>query len=60
MRDLFIDYLMTKYQLNQTFSMLQDQLVKFPDAVWVQIYKDKMQLMNIDGTITHTLLPDVP
>lgn len=60
MRDLFIDYLMTKYQQNQTFSMLQDQLVKFPDAVWVQIYKDKMQLMNIDGTITHTLLPDVP
>ena len=60
MRDLFIDYLMTKYQQNQTFSMLQDQLVNFPDAVWVQIYKDKMQLMNIDGTITHTLLPDVP
>src|SRR5690606_13760037 len=60
MRDLFIDYLMIKYQQNQTFSMLQDQLVKFPDAVWVQIYTDKMQLMNIDGTITHTLLHGVP
>lgn len=60
MRDLFIAYLMSKYQQNQTFSMLQDQLVKFPDAVWVQIYKDKMQLMNMDGTIIHTLLPDVP
>ena len=60
MQDLFIAYLVGKYQQNQTLPMLQQQLVKFPDAVWVQIYKDKMQLMDIDGTITHTRLPDVP
>jgi hypothetical protein len=40
--------------------MVQDQFSKFPNAVWVQIYKDKMQLMDRDGNITQTLLPPVP
>lgn len=60
MQAWFMAYLMGKYQQDKNISMLQDQLVKFPDALWVQIYKDKMQLMNVDGTITHTLLPEVP
>lgn len=40
--------------------MLQDQLSKLPNAIWVQIYKDKMQLMDNEGTIVQTMVPSVP
>ena len=40
--------------------MLQDQLSKLPNAIWVQIYKDKMQLMDNEGTIVQTMVPPVP
>lgn len=40
--------------------MLQDQLSKLPNAIWVQIYKDKMQLMDNEGTIVQTIVSPVP
>ncbi|ENX06775.1 hypothetical protein [Acinetobacter variabilis] len=40
--------------------MLQDQLSKLPNAIWVQIYKDKMQLMDNEGMIVQTMVPSVP
>ena len=40
--------------------MLQDQLSKLPNAIWVQIYKDKMQLMDNEGTIVQTIVPPFP
>ncbi|WP_347455281.1 hypothetical protein [Acinetobacter thermotolerans] len=36
---------------------LQQKLQEFPKAVWVQMYRDRMQLLNHQGQVEHTILP---
>ncbi|WP_347453051.1 hypothetical protein [Acinetobacter thermotolerans] len=40
-----------------TNNMLQQKLQEFPKAVWVQMYRDRMQIINHQGQVEHTILP---
>ncbi|ANF82374.1 hypothetical protein A3K93_09330 [Acinetobacter sp. NCu2D-2] len=40
-----------------TNNTLQQKLQEFPKAVWVQMYRDRIQLLNHQGQVEHTILP---
>ena len=40
-----------------TNNLLQQKLNEFPKAIWVQMCRDRMQILNHQGQIEHTTLP---
>lgn len=40
--------------------MIQDDLKKHPQAIWVHFYKNRMELMAIDGTVKAIEIPKTP
>ena len=36
---------------------LRQKLEEFPKAVWVQMHRDRMQILNHQGQVKHTVLP---
>ena len=40
--------------------MLDDDLKKYPKAIWVHFYKNRMMLMAIDGTTKAIEIPQIP
>lgn len=40
--------------------MIQDDLKTRPQAIWVHFYKNRMELMAIDGTVKAIEIPKIP
>ena len=40
--------------------MIKDHLTKHPKAIWIHFYKDRMCLMQNDGTVKSIEIPQIP